>query len=146
MHFDDNVVVEWTWQGSAPGQGFSQQILYGSEGCLHWDSGLWTRDGSQTDVDSLVAEFRGAIDADEKERLFPGGVEDPIATELHDFARSVRLGTVPEVDGLEGYRAMAICLAVFESAHLNRPVTLAEVEGLEVEGYQQDINERLGID
>ena len=146
VHFDDNVVVQWTWQGSAPGLGFSQKALYGSEGCLHWESGLCLRDGSQTDIDSLVAEFMGAIDAEERERLFPGGVQDPIATELHDFARSVRLGSVPEVDGIEGYKALAICLAVFESAHLNRPVSLAEVEGLEVEGYQQDINRGLGIE
>ena len=36
-------------------------------------------------------------------------------------------------------------MAVFESAHANRPVSFREIERLELEGYQQEINEALGL-
>ncbi|MFA6112021.1 MAG: Gfo/Idh/MocA family oxidoreductase [Candidatus Latescibacterota bacterium] len=143
--FDDEVVVQWSWQGSAPGQRFSKRVLYGSEGCLDWETGWWSRDERHQDNDQLVAEFTAALSAEERERLFPGGITDAIAVELKDFADAVRLGTVPEVDGLEGYKAEAICLALFESAWHGRPVTLAEIERCETEGYQADINEALGL-
>ncbi len=143
--FDNDVVVQWTWQGSAPGARFSRRVLYGSEGCLDWETGWWGRHEEHTDNDQLVAEFMGGLAADEKERLFPAGVTDAIAVELHDFAAAVRTGAVPEVDGLDGYRAQAICLALFESACAGRPVSLAEIERLETEAYQQDINQALGL-
>ena len=87
----------------------------------------------------------GSLAEEEKEKLFPGGVTNAIAVELKDFADAVRLGTVPEVDGMEGYKALAICLALFESAWFNRPVSLEEIERCETEGYQKEINQALGI-
>ena len=36
IDFDGGAVVQWTWQGSAPGQDFSKRVLYGSEGCIDW--------------------------------------------------------------------------------------------------------------
>ena len=145
IHFDNNVVVQWTWQGTAPGQGFNKRVLYGSEGCLDWDSGFWARDNTNITKDDLISAYMDSLTDDAKAKLFPGGITDAIAVELADFATSVQHGTVPEVDGSEGYKAQAICLAIFESAHLNRPVTLQEVESLEVEGYQHEINEALGL-
>ena len=38
----------------------------------------------------------------------------------------------PEVDGLEGLRSQAICMAVYESGWFGRPVTIAEIESLRV--------------
>ncbi len=145
IQFDDGVVVQWTWQGSAPGQGFNKRVLYGSEGCIDWGSGLWRRDETHVDKETLVQEYMDSLGDEEKERLFPGGLSDAVATELNDFAMAVRLGTVPEVDGEMGYRALALCLAIFESDWLGRPVTLREIERCETEGYQAEINEALGI-
>jgi predicted dehydrogenase len=145
ISFDNNVVVQWTWQGSAPGQKFNRRALYGSEGCLDWDSGLWLRDGTHIDRETLIREFMEGLSGDERARLFPGGVTNPISVELKDFADAVRSGTVPEVDGMEGFKAQAICMAVFESDWFNRPVSLREVERCELEGYQREINEALGI-
>jgi len=48
IDFDGGALVQWTWQGSAPGQGFNQRAIYGSEGCIDWESGAWTRAGKQT--------------------------------------------------------------------------------------------------
>jgi hypothetical protein len=46
---------------------------------------------------------------------------------------------------MEGYRAEAVSIALYESAWLGRPVDLADVERLEVEGYQAEINQGLGL-
>ena len=125
IDFDGGAVVQWTWQGSAPGQDFSKRVLYGSEGCIDWESGLWTRPGTNTSTEALVEAYHNSLAEDERERLFPGGVENPISTELKDFADAVRGQGTPEVDGLDGYRSQAICMALFESEWFNRPVTLA---------------------
>lgn len=145
IDFDGGAVVQWTWQGSAPGQGFGRRTIYGSEGCIDWQSGLWTRDGQNTPNEDLVAEYRGSLSEEEEERLFPGGVENSVATELKEFADAARGRGVPEVDGLEGYRSQAICMAVLESEWFKRPVSLAEIEAGELEGYQAEIDEALGI-
>ena len=145
IDFDGGAVVQWTWQGSAPGPDFGQRAIYGSEGCIDWESGLWTRGGENVSTESLVAEYRQSLSEEEEQRLFPGGVENPIATELKEFADAARGRGVPEVDGLDGYRSQAICMAVLESEWFKRPVTLAEVESGELEGYQAEIDEALGI-
>jgi hypothetical protein len=50
-----------------------------------------------------------------------------------------------EVDGEEGYRSQAVCMAVYESAILRRPVKVARVMALKVEAYQRPFNERWQI-
>jgi hypothetical protein len=82
---------------------------------------------------------------EESERWFPGGTENTIAIELVDFARAVRIGTVPEVDGLEGLRAQAICMAIFESARAGQPMPVEAIESGHSEGYQDEIDQVLGI-
>ena len=146
IDFDGGAVVQWTWQGSAPGQDFGKRVLYGSEGCIDWESGLWTRTGENTPNEALVEAYQNSLTEDEREQLFPCGVENPISTELKDFADAVRGQGTPEVDGLDGYRSQAICMAIFESAWFNRPVTLAEIERGDLEGYQAEIDQALGID
>ena len=145
ISFDDDVVVQWTWQGSAPGQGLRSRALFGSEGCLDWETGLWPRSGEPVTTEALVADFRASLDDEESERLFPGGETDPVASELMEFARSIRDGTGVEVDGVEGFKAQAICMAVYESGWHGRPVSIQEIERCELEGYQSEINSSLGI-
>jgi predicted dehydrogenase len=146
IEFDGGAVVQWTWSGTSPGQGFNRRTLYGSEGCIDWDSGLWTREGDNTPRQELTAQYRAGLATEASERLFPGGSEDPIAIELMDFARAVRDGSVPEVDGMEGLRAQALCMAVFESARAGRPVSVDAIEaGRSEGGYQDEIDAALGI-
>ena len=71
IDFDGGTVVQWTWQGSAPGQDFSKRVLYGSEGCLDWESGLWTRTGTNASNEALVAAYQSSLAEDERERLSP---------------------------------------------------------------------------
>lgn len=145
ISFDDDVVVQWTWAGSAPGQGFDKRVIYGSEGCVDWETGLWTRAGERTPMKELTREYRASLSEEEGEKLFPGGMADTFCIELKDFADAIREGTVPEIDGMEGFKAQAICMAVFESGWHQRPVSLQEIERCELEGYQAEVNEALGI-
>ncbi|MFH1567117.1 MAG: Gfo/Idh/MocA family oxidoreductase, partial [Gemmatimonadota bacterium] len=146
IHFDDDVVVQWTWVGSAPGQGFSKRVIYGSEGCIDWDTGLWARGGANTGKEALIQEYRASLNEADRARLFPGGTENTFAIEIADFCQAVRGGTTPETDGLAGLRAQAICMAIFESGWFGQPVSVAAIERCEVEGYQAEVNELLGID
>ena len=60
----------------------------------------------------------------------------PVAIELKYFADAITTGGKPEVDGIEGMKSEAVCMAVYESGWHGRPVTLAEIENCELEGYQ----------
>ena len=131
---------------AAPGQGFNRRVLYGSEGCVDWETGLWTRDGQNVGRDDLIAEFTNSLTEEEREELFPGGTENTFAIEIVDFCQAVRGGTRPETDGLEGLRAQAICMAIFESAWYGQPVPLDDIERGEIEGYQAEINELLALE
>ena len=61
------------------------------------------------------------------------------------MAECVRTGARPEVDGAVGRRACALVYALFESSQLNRPVTIDEGEAVEVDAYQREIDEHLGL-
>ena len=77
-------------------------------------------------------------------------IQDPmrygIATELYDFADAVAAGRPPEIGAEEGTAAVAVCLAVLESAALNAPVAVADVTSGRVRTWQQDLDRELGLD
>ena len=52
---------------------------------------------------------------------------------------------MPEVDGLDGLRAVAGVWAVAESHHLARPVRIAEVADGTVSAAQEPVNAALGL-
>lgn len=145
IKFEQGVTAQWTWVGSAPGHHFNQHTVYGSEGALDFRQGLIPRGGEPIPNNELEREFMDSLSDDEREYYFPGGVEDTVAIELKYFADAIRNGGKPEVDGLEGLRSQAICMAVYESGWFGRPVTISEIESCELEGYQKEINEHLGI-
>lgn len=145
IKFDKGVVAQWTWVGSAPGQGFSRRTVYGSEGCLDFGAGLVPRNRDPISNEDLVKEFMASLNDEEREHYFPSGITDTVAIELKYFADAINTGGKPEVDGVEGMKSEAICMAVYESGHFGRPVTIAEIESCALEGYQKEINEKLGI-
>jgi predicted dehydrogenase len=144
MTFDDDVTGTWISTSAAPAVGLNRRAIYGSEGCLDFGAGLKTRD-EEVSLDDLTGEYLAQLDEEEKDRLFPYGVTDTVGQELCEFVRACLHGTPVETDGLEGYKAEAICFALYESQALGRPVTTEEVENLEVEAYQREINEGLGL-
>ena len=143
LEFENDIVVQWTTAHTAPGEGFCRRVLYGSEGSLDWEAGLTSRGGAKVDNKTLQKEFLATLSEDQKERLFPGGVQDVFAIEIKELADCVRSGKAPEITGLEGYKDLGLCMALFESAWHNRPVTLREIETCELEGYQADLNAAL---
>jgi predicted dehydrogenase len=142
INFPNEVVGLWSYSLAAPGREFSERAVYGSDGSITWGTGLKTRSDELT-VDEMVAAHWKAIGPDGVEQLFPRGITDTIATELHEFVQAVLHGTPIEITGLEGYKDEALSIALYESSELNRPVTPAEVEALKVETYQNRINDGL---
>lgn len=144
MEFEEDVIGTWISTTAAPEWGINDRAIYGSEGTIHWGRGLKSRD-EEIEMEGLVAEHQAQLSDEEKQRLFPNGVTDTIATELKEFMDACREDTPIETDGTEGYKAMAICFALYESEAIGGPVELADIEHLEIEDYQQDLNEGLGL-
>jgi hypothetical protein len=69
------------------------------------------------------------------------------AAVLLDFARAVATGAAPEVGGVEGRHAVAVVNALFESARLNQPVSVAAVEADDptVSGWQHAVDAEIGL-
>ncbi len=76
----------------------------------------------------------------------PGGADAGLlAIEQHDFCEAMRKGTRPEVDGHDGASAVAALLGVYESDRAQRPVFMQELLASEVDAYQREIDQRLGL-
>ena len=146
LQFENSPAVgNWLLTSQARGKQWSTRVLHGSEGALDWREGLFCGD-LHVPRDKLEAEFMEALDEETRERYFPRGITDTVAHELKEFIDAVLYDAPMETDGLEGYKAEAVCLAAYESASAGRPVRVAEVEELAIEHYQGPINEALGIE
>ncbi len=78
---------------------------------------------------------------------FPFPVIDSkiLALEYFEFGECIRTGTKPEVTGEVGRRDVALINALLESGLVGRPVTIEEVERVELDAYQRDIDEHFGL-
>jgi predicted dehydrogenase len=144
LEFANGVSGEWSSTNVAPGRGFSQRALFGADGSITWGVGLDTRDES-IPMEDLVQAHEVAIGEAERERLFPRGITDTVATELWEFIQAVQGKAEIETDGAEGLADLAICMALYESAHLHEPVEVARVAACEIENYQADLNEAAAL-
>jgi predicted dehydrogenase len=144
IKFEGDVIVQWTTCRAAPGKGFGGHVIHGSEGSIDLGGNVASRKETISG-EELQKLFMESIDQHEKEKLFPGGITDTIAIELKDFADAILKGNRPEVDGIEGFKDQAICMAVFESSYLNQPVAIRDIEDCRIENYQKDINDNLGV-
>lgn len=144
VKFRNGVTGQWTSTNAAPGSNFSARVIYGDDGSIRWGEGLTTR-SEKISMGDLVQEFIGSISAEEKERLFPRGITDTVATELNEFIEAVANGSPVEITGLEGYKDEALSMALYESSELNAPVKVEKIENLEIENYQNRFNKMLGL-
>jgi predicted dehydrogenase len=144
LEFENGVTGEWTSTNVARGQGFGRRVIYGSEGSLDLKDGLQVGEEKRS-IQELTDEYRATLSGDEKERLFPHGITETVATELWEFVQAVQGKAKVETDALEGYKAEAISFAVYESAAAGRWVSLEEIEKLRLEQYQAEINAGLGL-
>ena len=144
LEFANGVSGEWTSTNVARGQGFGRRVIYGSEGSLDLRDGLQVGEEKRS-IKELTETYMASLSPEEKERLFPRGITEPVATELWEFIQAVQGKERVETDALEGYKAEAISIAVYESAAIGQWVTLEEIENLQVEAYQSEINADLGL-
>jgi len=144
LKFSNGVLGQWVLTSAAPGKGYNMRIVYGEEGCIDLQDGFYGRTTHEP-IDALVNRFMESITDEERERLFPMGITDSVAIELHEFIEGILREKPIETDGIEGYKSQAVCMAVYESAWLNSPVKLEAVAKGEVEGYQAELNRQLGL-
>lgn len=147
IRYEGDVYSQWLWTRATPAKMTRIHILYGSKGALSND-GLHLQKKETVEVKSmasLLGDMRANLEKEELERLFPAGSTNTFAIELYDFYTSIIERHKPEVDGVEGYKDMAIPLSFYESSVLDKPVKVKDVEDLRVEEYQKEINDSLGI-
>lgn len=144
IKFENDIIVQWVTCRAAPGKGFGGHVIHGSEGSIDL-SGNVTRRKESIDASQINKMFMDSLNEEQKEKFFPAGINDTIAIELKDFADAILTGSKYEVDGIEGLKDEAICMACFESSWFNKPVEVSKIENCEIEGYQKEINDDLGI-
>ena len=118
------------------------RAIYGTRGCLK-EGDVVLDDGTRTPVTAL---YEAEADAATRAREFPLPLEDPFALEAHQFLSAIASGAPPELSGAEGLRDLAAAFAVLESSHAGVPVRVADVESGAVSAYQDELNERWGIE
>jgi len=154
--FKSGLTGVWTFFPCAKGKSFVHVIYYGDKGSfedtsgdifhgLRQDGELTLEDGTKRSFKDLQIEFLLSLGEGEKERLFPKGITEGIALECCDFVDAVAQGRRPDVDGMNGLKAKAIAIAIYESAWTGKAVSVDDVIDGKVEEYQRDINEKWGI-
>lgn len=144
LDFENGTVGQWTSTGAAPGHKFNHRAVHGDNGSIKWGEGLLSRT-EQLTIAELREEHQRSLSEEAKEQLFPRGITDAVATELKEFIDTILGNGRIETDGVEGFKAQAICMALYESAYLEQPVEIQKIENCEIEGYQSEINESLGL-
>lgn len=157
--FESGAIGQWTSFRAAHGPGFQQSVIYGSKGSLHIPGSrngrpvvLHLDDGGEVSGDAvldLMPDFHlEATTATlfKADRLGSYTFSHPeadrmlLAIEYREFGQCLETGAQPEVDGLMGRKALALCNAALESSVLNRPVTLEEIEAEQTGVYEAEIN------
>lgn len=139
LRFENGAIGQWSHTSAAPCCGSSTRVIYGEHGALDFNAGMTTRT-RKTGIDGLVQEYLATLSLEEKERLFPRGITESVATELKEFIDAVRTGGSVETDGLEGYRSLAVCMGLYESSAAARKMLISDIEDLEAEEYQRRFN------
>lgn len=142
IRFANGSIGQWTESWAMHGQGFGHTVIYGSRGSIN-NGELTTedKDGKPTKTEraELIARYK-------PEALFPMGITNAVTLEQHEFFECIRHGGAPEIDGLMGLKAEAICYAVYESnAAGGVPVRVQDVLDGTVDAYQRELNETLGL-
>ncbi len=164
IDFKNGALGQWTQSYAAHGRGFGHKVIYGSRGSLvpggtrNGVSPLLKLDDREEltgrplldlvpdfHLDPVTAALFGGDRLASYHLAFPEADRKLLAIEVYELAACILDGRPPEVDGLAGRRAMALCYAAFESSLLNRPVTLDEIEAEAVNSYEAEINAQLGI-
>lgn len=158
----EGVMVELTFLPSGPGRQWTQRSVHGRNGSMSvprertGDPVVVTL-GEQTLTGEELREAVGGFELTgvAGSLLGPRGTEYRmpfesvdaalIAIEVDDFIEAIRDGRPPEVDGLDGLRAVADVWAVAEAGHSGAWVDVAEVASGVISATQAGIDEILGL-
>ena len=139
----NGVICNWLpayWAGHGQASPLLQWI-YGENGCIQGGDVILDNNSKRRVEDLYLSEADPSL----KEKQFPRSINNPYAIEIYDFLDSVRNERKPETDGWEGLKTEAICYGVIESSYNNSVVKIDDIENCEVENYQKEINEALGL-
>ena len=164
IHFGSGAIGQWIFHHAGHGQPFHARLVYGSKGSLtcpgdrngrpvklHFDGGKEILGEAILEyapsyrLSPVAAQLFGGERPWTYEFPFPVTDAKIMALEYHEFGECIRAGQRPEVTGEVGRRDVALVNAIFESGKLGRPVTIAEVERVEVDAYQREIDEHFGL-
>jgi predicted dehydrogenase len=147
LKFENGALGVWVEAITAPARQIGTRVIYGTEGAVDMNAGLFLRGRNEpVQFAQLAEEFLASLSEEEKERLFPLGIMNDIAQEVHEFIAACLKGDPNvEVDGEEGYKSQAVCMAIYEAAILKQTISVADVMALKVEAYQRPLNERWQI-
>jgi predicted dehydrogenase len=133
-----------TCAGAGQPLSFHNWKFIGSEGTLI--DGLCVKNtGEVYNQEKMMEFFYSNLSPEKKEEYFPRGITNEFAIEINDFVQAILTGRKPEVNGEQGLRNMAVNYALVESATLNQPVMISDVENGKVEIFQKEINIHLGL-
>ena len=143
LKFANGVVGQWGpayWAGHGEGAGYGRWI-YGSEGVIKGME-ITKEDGTKEDAKKF---FDIHTNKELKQRYFPHGILNSVTLEIYGFLSCIQNGGKPETDGEVGLKALSIAYSLIESACLNAPVKVKDVESGKIEVWQKEINESLGL-
>ena len=164
ISFESGAVAQWTFDSAGHGQHHRNRLVYGSTGSLesagdrngrplklHLDDGTVVTDehileyAPSYTLSPLAASLFGGdriwtykLDFNETDAKI-------LALEYHELGECIATGQPPEVTGEEARLDLALTYAPFEAGRANRPVTLTELIQGRPDGYQREIDEKLGL-
>lgn len=146
LEFENGVIGTWVVCRAAPGRVNRSNVIYGSEGAMFWGEGIYnSRQELALPLDELVKQFRAQLTSEEQEIYFPYGVTDTLAIEWKQHFDAINGIRPVEITAEVGYKAMAIPMAIYESATIGGPVLVEDVMKLKVEAYQGPLNKIAGV-
>ncbi len=147
LEFESGVLGTWLVSRAAPGKPSREITVHGTLGSITWEQGIMNYRGEVVMTqDELTDQYLESLSEDEKEHLFPKGITETVTIEWRYFIEALTKGRPLEVDGMVAYKAMAVPMAVYESAARDgEAIQMEDVLDLTVEDYQGPINKRIGL-
>ncbi|MCM8809301.1 MAG: Gfo/Idh/MocA family oxidoreductase [Candidatus Omnitrophica bacterium] len=150
IKFKNGIFVNWVYSRSAPGFNLNFGLYSGQFGAIK-DKGfvfhpfqnggdIILKDGKIIKSEEIEKEFLNSLSKEEKEKLFPYNCYDGFGLEWIEFARCIKNGLKPEIDGEGGLKIMALCESCYESDCIKLPVKFKDVYSGKIENYQKEIN------
>ena len=162
--FKNGAVAQYIEDHAARGEGMWKRAIYGGLGSMDLPgdrSGRRMklhREGEESIDDARLLDLVPDFHLDEAtatlfggERLFEYDLEFQltdrklIAVEYWELGQCIEKGRKPEVDIVQGARSVALAYAWMESQQAGRAVTVDEVYEDQLNAYQAEINESMGI-